>query len=125
MTKDRYMKGLKRSALTLALGMCFVGAAIAQSSSGGLRISLTGNSGQPLAGATVKVSSPSSLVAKTGVTGADGSVNLVGLDPATNYTVEVIAPGYNNFSASNVAVVSGKNLSVGYSLGVTSLDRWS
>lgn len=93
MTKDRYMKGLKRSALTLALGMCFVGAAIAQSSSGGLRISLTGNSGQPLAGATVKVSSPSSLVAKTGVTGADGSVNLVGLDPATNYTVEVIAPG--------------------------------
>ncbi len=122
MTKDRYMKGLKRSALTLALGMCFVGAAIAQSSSGGLRISLTGNSGQPLAGATVKVSSPSSLVAKTGVTGADGSVNLVGLDPATNYTVEVIAPGYNNFSASNVAVVSGKNLSVGYSLGVTSLD---
>ena len=122
MTTNRYIKGMKRSALTLALGMCFVGAAIAQSSSGGLRISLTGNSGQPLAGATVKVSSPSSLVSKTGVTGADGSVNLVGLDPATNYTVEVVAPGYSNFSTSNVAVVSGKNLSVGYRLGGATAD---
>lgn len=120
--KIRYMKGMKRSALTLALGMCFIGAAIAQSSVGGLRITITGNGGAPLAGATVKVSSPSSLVSKTGTTSADGSVNLVGLDPATNYTVEVIAPGYENFSAGNVAVVSGKNLSLGYALGVTSLD---
>src|SRR5690606_5265232 len=76
----------------------------------------------PLAGATVTVSSPDSLVTRSGVTEADGSVRLQGLDPSTNYTVAVNAPGYDNFSASNVAVVSGKNLSVGDALGVASLD---
>ena len=121
MASNNLIKGLKRSALTVALGMCFVGAALA-AESGGLRISVTGNNGQPLAGATIKVSSPNSLTSKTAVTEADGSVRLSGLDPATNYTVEVVAPGYDNFSASNVAVVSGKNLSIGYALGVASLD---
>lgn len=121
MASNYLAKGLKRSVLSLAIGLCFVGAAIA-AESGGLRITITGNGGTPLAGATVKISSPSSLVAKTGVTAADGSISLNGLDPATNYTVEVVASGYSNFTASNVAVVSGKNLSVGYSLGATTLD---
>ena len=116
MASNNLAKGLKRSALTLALSMCFVGAAIA-ADTGGLRVTITDTVGQPVAGATVKVSSPSSLVSKTGVTNADGTVNLVGLDPATNYTVEVTASGYSNFSASNVAVVSDRNLSVGYRLG--------
>src|SRR5690606_14006876 len=121
MASNHLVKGLKRSALTVALGMCFVGAALA-AETGGLRISVTGTDGAPLAGATVTVSSPDSLVSRSGVTQADGSVRLQGLDPATNYTVVVDAPGYDNFSASNVAVVSGKNLSVGYPLGVASLD---
>src|SRR3546814_7139593 len=30
--------------------------------------------------------------------------------------------GYDNYSAGNVAVVSGKNLSLGYALGATTLD---
>lgn len=114
-------KGFKRRTLALALGLCFVGAAFA-AETGGLRISVTGNGGAPLAGVTVKVSSPSSLVTKTAVTSADGTVSLNGLDPATNYTVELVASGYSDFSAKNVAVISGKNLSLGYSLGATTLD---
>ena len=110
------MKGIKRSVLTVALGMCIAGAAWA-ADPGGLRISINGADGGPVAGATVKVSSPDSLVSKTGVTGEDGTVRLQGLDPATNYTVEISAAGYNDYSASNVAVVSGRNLSLGYSLG--------
>lgn len=116
----RFLKGLKRIALAAALGICFGGVALA-AETGGLRITITGDDGQPLEGATVSVSSPDSLVSKSGVTDADGSVRLTGLDPATNYTVEVKATGYANFSADNVAVVSGKNLSVGYALGVTEL----
>ncbi|HEX9173609.1 MAG TPA: carboxypeptidase regulatory-like domain-containing protein [Telluria sp.] len=107
---------LRRSAVSLAVGMCFIGAAWA-AESGGLRISVTGAAGKPLAGATVKISSPSSLVTKTAVTEADGSVRVAGLDPATDYKVEVIAPGYSNFSANDVVVVSGKNLSLNYPLG--------
>lgn len=109
---------LRRSAISLAVGMCFIGAAWA-AESGGLRISITGAAGKPLAGATVKISSPSSLVTKTAVTEADGSVRVAGLDPATDYKVEVVAPGYSNFSANDVVVVSGQNLSLGYALGGT------
>src|SRR3546814_16001159 len=60
-----------------------------------------------------------SLVSKTAVTAADGSVRLTGLDPATNYTVAVDASVYGDLSDNNVAVVSGKNLSLGYALGAT------
>lgn len=109
---------LRRSAISVAIGMCFMGAAWA-AESGGLRISITGNNGQPLAGATVKISSPSSLVTKTAVTEADGSVRVAGLDPATDYKVEVVAPGYSNFAANDVVVVSGKNLTLNYPLGTT------
>lgn len=91
-------------------------AALAQSQTGSLRIAVTGDNGAPLSGATVTVSSPDSLVSRTGVTGADGRVRIASLDPATNYTVSVSASGYSDFSASNVAVVTGRDLSLGYVL---------
>ncbi len=90
--------------------------ALAQSQAGSLRVTVTGTGGAPLSGASVTVSSPDSLVTRTGVTDAEGRVRLGGLDPATNYTVAVSAAGYSDFSASNVAVVSGRDLSVGYVL---------
>lgn len=107
---------LRRSAISIAIGMCLAGAAWA-AETGGLRITIAGAGGKPLAGATVKISSPSSLVTKTAVTEADGSVRVAGLDPATDYKVEVVANGYSNFKADNVVVVSGQNLSLGYALG--------
>lgn len=107
---------LRRTAISVAVGMCLTGAVWA-AETGGLRISIAGTGGKPLAGATVKISSPSSLVVKTVVTESDGSVRVAGLDPATDYKVEVVAAGYTNFSASNVVVVSGQNLSLGYALG--------
>ncbi|MGO4479855.1 carboxypeptidase regulatory-like domain-containing protein [Massilia sp. 2TAF26] len=106
---------LRRSAVSLAVGMCFIGAAWA-AETGGLRISITGAGGKPVAGATVKISSPSSLVTKTVVTEADGSVRVAGLDPASDYKIEVVAPGYSAFNATGVAVVSGSNPSVSYNL---------
>lgn len=102
----------------LAAGtVLFAPGAVAQTQTGGLRVTVTGDAGQPVAGASVKISSPDSLTTKTAVTGADGAVRVPGLDPATNYTVEIAAAGFNAFSANNVAVVSGKDLSVGYALG--------
>ncbi|WP_426051828.1 TonB-dependent receptor [Brevundimonas sp. SL161] len=89
--------------------------ALAQSQTGSLRIAVTGDNG-PLSGATVMVSSPDSLVRRSGVTDADGRVRIANLDPATNYTVAVSAAGYSDFSAQNVAVVTGRDLSLGYVL---------
>ena len=102
-------------------------AASAQSQTGVLTIGVTGMEGQPLAGATVTLSSPDSLVSKTGVTDASGRARVSGLDPSTNYTVQVVAEGYDAFTADRVAVVSGRDLSLRYALGrtdggATSLD---
>ncbi|CAN5116111.1 hypothetical protein BH10PSE1_BH10PSE1_32340 [soil metagenome] len=92
--------------------------ASAQSTQGGLRISVSSGSG-PVAGAVVTISSPDSLVTKTGTTDASGAVRVAGLDPSTNYTVAISAPGYADFSAGNVAVVTGRDLSVRYALAAT------
>ncbi|MDP1913552.1 TonB-dependent receptor [Brevundimonas sp.] len=89
--------------------------AMAQSQTGSLRVTIT-SGGQPVSGATVTVSSPDSLVTRTGVTDADGRARIASLDPSTNYTVMVSAAGYSDFSANDVAVVSGQDRSVGYSL---------
>lgn len=101
-------------------------AAMAQSQTGALRVAVTDQSGAALSGAAVEVSSPDSLVSRSGVTDAEGRVRLSGLDPATNYTVRVTASGHADFTASNVAVVSGRELSLGYALnsatGAVNLD---
>ena len=93
--------------------------ALAQSQTGALSVTVRGDTGAPVSGATVKVSSSDSLVARTGVTGTDGSARIAGLDPATNYTIEIAASGFKTFNASNVAVVSGRDLSLGYALATT------
>jgi len=61
-SNNQFVRSLKRNALAAALGMCFIGASIA-AETGGLRITITGNDGLPVAGATVRVSSPDSLAA--------------------------------------------------------------
>lgn len=110
--------GAALMALTAAPVMMLVAPteALAQTQTGALRVTVTGSDGGPLVGATVTASSPDSLVTRTGVTDATGSVRLSGLDPATNYTVTVAASGYETYSAQNVAVVTGRDLSVGYVL---------
>lgn len=108
-------KGASRLALGVALSVVVAGSAFAQSQ-GALRMTVTGSSGQPVAGATVVVKSPDSLVTRTATTDADGKVRVSGLDPATNYTVSIVSSGYKDFNASNVAVSAGKDLSVGYAL---------
>jgi len=118
-------KGVSTAALGAAMGLFIAGSAMAQTQTGALRVAVTGNDGQPLSGATVVVSSPDSLITRSGVTDATGRVRVAGLDPAQNYTVEIAAPGYAEYSASNVAVVTGRDLSVGYVLAGASSDATS
>ncbi|MGK2255719.1 MAG: hypothetical protein ACI8Y6_001017, partial [Brevundimonas sp.] len=92
-------------------------AALAQSTTGGLRVTVNGPDGAPLAGATVTVSSPLSLVSRTGVTDSAGFVRLSGLDPAANYTVTISAPNYETFTATGIAVTSNSDLSQTFSIG--------
>jgi hypothetical protein len=90
-----------------AVALLMPTAAMAQSQTGALRINVTSGDGAPISGASVTVSSPDSLVSRTGMTDSSGFVRLAGLDPSTNYTVAISAPGFDAFTADNVAVVSG------------------
>ena len=111
---------ISRALATMA-GALFFSVAV-WADTGGLRIAVSGDDGKPLSGVTVKIGSPSSLVSKTAVTEADGTVRVSGLDPARDYTVEVIASGFKPFSADNVAVVGGQSLNLGYVLAANNLD---
>lgn len=115
MSNKRLRLGVSRIALGAALSLVVTGAALAQSS-GALRVTITSKGGQPLAGATVIIKAPDSLVTKTVTTDSQGKVRVGGLDPSTRYTVTVKSSGYKDFSEDKVAVVSGKELSVGYAL---------
>ena len=83
---------------------------------GGLRVVVTDAAGNPVAGAMVQASTPDSLTSKSGVTGPDGEIRLLGLDPSTDYEVVVSSSGYQPLRNSNVTVVSGRNFTLTYEI---------
>jgi outer membrane receptor for ferrienterochelin and colicin len=84
MASNYIAKGLKRSALTVALGLCFAGGVHAQSTTG----SIYGNAGQ---GAKVTVSNDSGL-SRTASADAAGRYTISSL-PVGNYTVTIERDG--------------------------------
>lgn len=100
MASNNLAKGLKRSALTVALGLCFAGAVQAQSTSGNIY-------GTAPAGTTVVISNNSGL-SRTVTVDADGRYNASNL-PVGNYTVTAGA----NKREVTVTVGSGANVSFG------------
>jgi hypothetical protein len=84
MASKNFAKGLKRSALTVALGLCFAGGVQAQSTTG----TIYGTAGQ---GATVSVQNQSGL-SRTVAADADGRYT-IGTLPVGTYTVTVQRDG--------------------------------
>jgi hypothetical protein len=105
----------KRSAAALLLGAA-ISSTIVFADTGGLRVTVTDASGNPVAGATVNASTIESLTAKSGVTGADGQVSLIGLDPSEVYEVVISGGGFQRLRNENVQVSSGLNFNLAYSL---------
>ena len=80
MASNYFAKGLKRSALTVALGLCFVGGVQAQSNTAGSVI------GQATAGDTITVTNPSTGFSRTVTVGSDGTYRFSSL-PTGQYQV--------------------------------------
>jgi hypothetical protein len=80
MASKQLAKGLKRSALTVALGLCFVGGAYAQSNAAG---AITGSAN---AGDTITISNPSTGFSRTITVGADGNFRFSSL-PTGQYQI--------------------------------------
>lgn len=97
MASNNLAKGLKRSALTVALGLCFAGGVQAQSTTG----SINGDAG---AGATVTVQNQSGLT-RTVTADASGRYNISSL-PVGTYTV-TIERGGQVVGTRTVTVLAG------------------
>lgn len=80
MASNYFAKGLKRSALTVALGLCFVGGVQAQTNTAGAV------SGSAASGDTITITSPSTGFSRTITVGADGGYRFAQL-PSGTYQV--------------------------------------
>ncbi|GGD48273.1 TonB-dependent receptor [Pseudoxanthomonas indica] len=110
---QRVVGGLKRTALSTALGVCFVGGAYAQSNTSGAI------SGRAAAGETVTITNPATGLTRSVTVGADGSYRFSAL-PTGQYTVTTGAGGSRNVSV-NVGTASNADFTTSQG-GATTLD---
>jgi len=98
-------KGLKRSALTVALGLSFVGGVQAQTNTAGAV------SGRAVAGDTITIESPTTGFSRTVTVGADGSYRLAQV-PIGQYTVtRKGSDGSTSTRNASVSVGTASNVS--------------
>ncbi|MFW8591320.1 carboxypeptidase regulatory-like domain-containing protein [Glaciecola sp. 2405UD65-10] len=117
------MKNIKRSLTAFAVAAALgVSASVYAADTGGLKIKITDASGNPLAGASILVEAPDSLVSKNAVTDADGFVTLRGLDASSQYTVSVNGANIQPFEATDVRVITGKSLNLSYVVSTDTSD---
>jgi hypothetical protein len=112
---NRFKGCIRLAASALVFSAFFASSAFA-AETGALAVTVTDASGGPVAGATVYAKTSTSLTTKTGTTGADGEVRLLGLDPSDEYVLEIRAEGYQSHRNEDVLVVSNRTFSLSYSL---------
>ena len=114
-----FKNSLTAFAVAAALGLS---SSVMAAETGGLKIKVTDKNGNPIAGATVLVKAPDSLVSKNAVSDADGFVSLRGLDASNQYTVSINGNQIQAFEANNVRVITGKSLNLSYAVSNASSD---
>jgi len=99
----------------LVLGaVAFSSTALAQT--GNLSISVTDESGSPIAGVGIYASTSESLTSKSGTTDANGQARIVGLYPSTKYVVALSKEGYQLLRNDAVQVTSERTFNLSYVL---------
>ncbi|HEV8200462.1 MAG TPA: carboxypeptidase-like regulatory domain-containing protein, partial [Candidatus Polarisedimenticolia bacterium] len=97
-----------RGLLAMALFLPGLGTALAQNT-GGIRGRVVDAAGQPLAGATLALSSRTlQLDQPIGRSDAQGRFQAIALDPANDYLVKASLPGYASVAAPDVIVRPGQ-----------------
>ncbi|MBI2379173.1 MAG: TonB-dependent receptor [Gammaproteobacteria bacterium] len=118
--KHSWRKGLVTLAVSAAMGF----SSVALADVGALKVRIVDAEGKPVAGATVFVQTPESLVKKSAVSDANGVVRLMGLEPSAKYSVEISGEGYQQQKVENVLVISGKTMDISYVLeGADAAER--
>lgn len=96
----------------VAAGTVAIAPAAAQDyTSGAISGQVTDESGAPISGATVTVTSNDTGVSRTTTSAANGSFRIAAL-PVGNYDIVVDAGGYDNFTGSGVAILGSQTATV-------------
>ena len=101
---------MKRFFPTLELLMVFsgIGGALAEVSTGTIRVIVSDKDGGPLRGAQVTAETQDSLGKRTAITNAAGKAVLLALDPSARYVVTTQFSGYESARNENVLVQTGE-----------------
>ena len=112
MASNYIAKGLKRSALTLALGLCFVGGVQAQSNTAGAV------SGRAASGDTITLASPETGYSRTVSVGADGSYRFSQVPLGRYASPQEVAGAVTWLAGDHAAYVTGAVIPVDGGLGM-------
>jgi carboxypeptidase family protein len=96
-----------RAALAFALIVCVAGGAVAQSRTGTISGTVTGDEGNRLPGVTVSVQNDMNGVRRTATTDADGHYTIPDLPVEGDYIVRVALAGFATVANERVSVVPG------------------
>jgi hypothetical protein len=108
---------LKWSALFLLCAAVAAVAVFAQSTGGGLQGKVTDASGQPVIGATIKVTGPAVQGFLGAATDINGEYRIPFVPAGKNYTVQVEAQGFNSVVRSGIEIPLGTTISLPFQLG--------
>lgn len=109
----------KKMGMFIALMTIFSITAIAQVTTSTVTGLVKKNTGEILAGSTVKLThTPTGTVYQT-ATGKDGRYTLVNLIPGGPYTIEISNVGFANYTESNINLPLGENTPIDASLSTT------
>lgn len=108
---------LKWSALFLLCAAVAAVAVFAQSTGGGLQGKVTDASGQPVIGATIKVTGAALQGFQGAATDINGEYRIPFLPVGKNYTVQVEAQGFNSVVRSGIDIPLGTTISLPFQLG--------
>ena len=100
--------GFMKFAADFAIGACLLAllgiSALAQTGTAIVRGTVTDQQGQPIAGATVKLTSPEKNLSRTQTTNADGGYVFSAVPPGT-YQVDIEASGFKKLTVDSVAAL--------------------
>jgi hypothetical protein len=108
---------LKWSALFLLCAAVAAVAVFAQTTGGGLQGKVTDASGQPVIGATIKVTGPAVQGFLGAATDINGEYRIPFVPAGKNYTVQVEAQGFNSVVRSGIEIPLGATISLPFQLG--------
>ena len=117
------MKHILIVGLVCALVLAGGTTAFGQAQRGSITVTVQSPDGARLPGATITASSEQTLTRRTVISDGEGVADLIALDPANNYKIEVTLEGFATAQTENVLVKAGANTPLVVSMNLGGVEE--